>query len=140
MKENYFLNELRNGVSVETLSALLADAAKEYENEIKIAAYNKKLNMLAVAIQEFIGRDHECWEVLDVKDVAKSVAKVLEDVAAGNDLDCCTEHECDCAEDCSCEPKIAAKMIVHDKNGTHTKDLSPDEVDEILGNWLSTIL
>ena len=140
MKDNYFLNELRNGVSVETLSTLLADAVKEYENEVKMAAYNKKLNMLAVAVQEFIGRDHECWEVLDVKDVAKAVAKVLEDLAAGKDVVDCTEPDCNCENECSCENKNVAKMIVKDKNGVTERNLTEDEVDTILNTWLRGLL
>lgn len=144
MNSNYFLNELRHGVSPETLSFLLEEAVLEYEKEKAI-----KLAPLADGIEAYIGADHPLFNDWTKEELAHKVAIYLEPLVLNYDDVCCTEEKCSCGEDCSCEEKIVEKPIENKKiigkvttfkDGVKTeKELTEDEVDNIFATWLKRI-
>ena len=135
--DNYFLNELRSGVTPEALASLLAEAVKEYEVEMKKVAEEARFTALMNAVIAYIGENHECWNVLDPVEVTKGVSQALDLVMGNLPVANSTEHKCKCGDSCSHDNKIVAKMVVKDENGTHTKDLTEDEINDILDSWLS---
>ena len=135
--DNYFLNELRNGVTPETLATLLANAVTAYEAEVAAAADKARFDELKAAVIKYIGADNDCWNVLDPVKVTEAVTEALDVVVSGLPVVNCTEHKCSCGEDCSCDDKIVAKMVMKDKNGTTVKELTQDEINDILDSWLS---
>ena len=80
------------------------------------------------------------WDVVFdviVNDDHFVVAKIMND---NEDLVSPGEPDCNCENECSCENKNVAKMIIKDKNGVTERELSMDEINEIIDTWLSKMI
>ena len=125
---------MNDGMSPEDIYVLLDEATKEVEAE-------KDKEMRSAALMDgmmaYVGRDHKLWNHMDPYDALDSVMYVLDELMAmDSPVANATKEKCSCGEDCSCNDKITAKMVVVDESGTHTRDLSADEIDDILDKWL----
>ena len=134
------ISAIKGGMHPEDIYVLLDEATKEVEAEMARLEKQKKIDALMDGMMAYVGRDHAVWEHLDPYEALDSVMYILDEFMAmdspvAND----TKEKCSCGEDCSCNDKIMAKMVVVDENGMHARELSVDEVDDILDKWLSKL-
>ena len=132
--KNSLIAALRDGMHPEDIYALLDEATKEVEAE-----KDKEMRTAALmnGMMAYVGRDHNLWHHMDPYDALDSVMYILDELMTmDSPVANCTEPKCNCGEDCSCEDKIVAKMVVRDENGTRTRELSADEINDILDKWL----
>lgn len=135
--KNSLIAAIRGGMDPNDIYVLLDEATKEVEAE-----KDKEMRTAALmdGMMAYVGRDHKLWNHMDPYDALDSVMYVLDELMAmdspvAND----SKEKCSCGEDCSCNDKIMAKMVVVDENGMHARELSVDEVDDILDKWLSKL-
>ena len=135
LTRDVLVDALDAGMTADEIIDLLNDAVDVCEANARLA----KLKPLAEAVTAYIGPDHDFWNDNDPYDVASAVAAGLDSIVASMPVVNCTEHKCNCGEDCSCDEKIVAKAIIRDENGTNVRELTPEEVDAILGKWLRSL-
>lgn len=132
--KNSLIAALRDGMDPDEIYVLLDEATKEVEAE-----KDKEMRTAALmdGMMTYVGRDHKLWNHMDPYDALDSVMYILDEfMAMDSPVANATKEKCSCGEDCSCDDKIVAKMVVRDENGTHTRELSADEVNNILDKWL----
>ena len=132
--KNSLIAALRDGMDPDEIYVLLDEATKEVEAE-----KDKEMRRAALmdGMMTYVGRDHKLWNHMDPYDALDSVMYILDEfMAMDSPVANATKEKCSCGEDCSCDDKIVAKMVVRDENGTHTRELSADEVNNILDKWL----
>ena len=136
--KNSLIAAIRGGMDPDEIYVLLDEATKEVEAE-----KDKEMRTAALmdGMMAYVGRDHKLWNHMDRYDVLDSVMYVLDELMAmdspvAND----TKEKCSCGEDCSSTEKNVAKMFIVDKNGKTERELTAEEADAMLKDFLSFIM
>ena len=125
------IKALRSGMTADDFRELMDAAIRDIDKE------DIRRKALMDGMMAYVGLDHKLWNHMDPYDALDSVMYVLDELMAmDSPVANATKEKCSCGEDCSCNDKITAKMVVVDESGTHTRDLSADEIDDILDKWL----
>jgi hypothetical protein len=78
---------------------------------------------------------------MDPYDALDSVMYVLDELMVmDSPVANATKEKCSCGEDCSCAEKNVAKMVIVDKNGKTERELTAEEADAVLKDFLSFIM
>ena len=136
--KNSLIAALRDGMHPEDIYALLDEATKEVEAE-----KDKEMRRAALmdGMMAYVGRDHNVWNHMDPYDALESVMYILDEfMAMDSPVANATKEKCSCGEDCSCDEKKVAKMVVVDKNGKTERELTAEEADTVLKDFLSFIM
>ena len=132
------ISAIRGGMNPNDIYVLLDEATREVEaekdKEVRTAALMD--GMLA-----YVGRDHKLWNHMDPYDALDSLMYILDELMAMDSPVANTDKEkCSCGDDCSCKDKNVAKMVIVDKNGKTERELTAEEADAMLKDFLSFIM
>lgn len=144
--KNSLIAAIRGGMDPNDIYVLLDEATKEIEAE-----KDKEMRRAALmdGMMAYMGRDHDLWNEMDPWDALKVLEDVLAEMSFCNcPLASCTEQKCDgeavSSHDVKIEaktPKVIGKVATYDENGKRVeRDLTMDDVDGILGDWLKYIV
>ena len=136
--KNSLIAAIRGGMDPNDIYVLLDEATKEIEAE-----KDKEMRRAALmdGMMAYVGRDHNVWNHMDPYDALESVMYILDDfMAMDSPVANATKEKCSCGEDCSCDDKIKAKMVIVDENGKTERELTSEEADAVLKNFLSFIM
>ena len=144
--KDLIVSAIKGGLTPAEIVELVQDAV----NDIELEKQNdpKRLALMD-GMMAYMGRDHDLWNEMDPWDALEVLEDVLAEMVVCNcPLANCTEQECNCAADCSCDekikaktPKVIGKVATYDENGKRVeRNLTMDDVDGILGDWLKYIV
>lgn len=136
--KNSLIAAIKGGMDPDEIYVLLDEATKEVEAE-----KDKKMRRAALmdGMMTYVGRDHKLWNHMDSYDALDSVMYVLDELMAmDSPVANATKEKCSCGEDCSCDEKKVAKMVAVDKNGKTERELTAEEADAMLKDFLSFIM
>ena len=136
--KNSLIAAIRGGMDPNDIYVLLDEATKEIEAE-----KDKEMRRAALmdGMMAYVGRDHNVWNHMDPYDALESVMYILDEfMAMDSPVANATKEKCSCGEDCSCDDKIKAKMVIVDENGKTERELTSEEADAVLKNFLSFIM
>lgn len=136
--KNSLIAAIKGGMDPDEIYVLLDEATKEVEAE-----KDKKVRTAALmdGMMAYVGRDHKLWNHMDPYDALESVMYILDEfMAMDSPVANATKEKCSCGEDCSCDEKKVAKMVVVDKNGKTERELTTEEADAMLKDFLSFIM
>ncbi len=139
--KNSLIAAIRGGMDPDEIYVLLDEATREIEAE-----KDKEMRTAALmdGMMAYVGRDHKLWNHMDPYDALESVMYILDDfMAMDSPVANATKEKCSCGEDCSCDKsteKNVAKMVIVDKNGKTERELTAEEADAMLKDFLSFIM
>ena len=136
--KNSLIAAIRGGMDPNDIYVLLDEATKEIEAE-----KDKEMRRAALmdGMMAYVGRDHNVWNHMDPYDALESVMYILDEfMAMDSPVANATKEKCSCGEDCSCDNKNVAKMVIVDKNGKTERELTAEEADAMLKDFLSFIM
>ena len=129
------IKALRSGMTADDFRELVEAAIDDVKQE------DIRRKALMDGMMAYVGRDHKLWDAVDPWDVLETLEDVLTDLMDDTcDVDNCTEQNCSCGNDCSCEPKIVGKIKSYDKDGNSVvRDITADEANEVLTGFLGSL-
>ena len=136
--KNSLIAAIKGGLDPNDIYVLLDEATKEIEAE-----KDKEMRRAALmdGMMAYVGRDHNVWNHMDPYDALESVMYILDEfMAMDSPVANATKEKCSCGEDCSCDDKIKAKMVIVDENGKTERELTAEEADAMLKDFLSFIM
>ena len=143
--KDMLIDAIKEGVSLDDICVLFNEAL----DTIVIERQNDpKRKALMDGMMAYMGRDHELWNEMDPWDALEVLEDVLAEMVVCNcPLANCTEQECNCAADCSCDekieaksPKVIGKIKSYDEKGNPlVRDITADEASEVLAGFLGSL-